>query len=215
MAVATSDLLEKGNGVAGYVIGGAEVEIVDQNGAVLPRGTEGRVRTRGVSAADGYVVSSLDRVEAFPKEGFCSGDLGVMMPEGYLIISGREGSVINLGGDKVSPEKIELALVDFPPVRDAGAFTLQTPMGIDRIMGAIVWNENVDRDACRKELHTFLQSKLAHQYIPRLFVELESIPRNHMGKIDRPKLKQVALEEIRKTQSASHQKNDTRPATVN
>ncbi|HVQ67000.1 MAG TPA: class I adenylate-forming enzyme family protein [Bradyrhizobium sp.] len=207
VAVATSELLEKGNGVAGYVIGGAEVEIVDRNGTVLPPGTEGLVRTKGASAADGYVVSTLDRVEAFPEEGFVSGDLGVMTTDGYLVISGREGSIINLGGDKVSPEKIELALVDFPPVRDAGAFTLQTPLGIDRIVGAIVWNDNIDRDACRQELHTFLQTKLTHQYIPKLFVELERIPRNHMGKIDRPALKSVATEAIRKTQELSQRKD--------
>ncbi|WP_199805410.1 hypothetical protein, partial [Bradyrhizobium lablabi] len=105
----------------------------------------------------------------------------------------------------VSPEKIELSLVDFPPVRDAGAFTLQTPLGIDRIVGAVVWHENIDRNACRQELHTFLQGKLAHQYIPKLFVELESIPRNHMGKIDRQALKQVATEAIRKTQQKSEE----------
>jgi acyl-coenzyme A synthetase/AMP-(fatty) acid ligase len=214
VAVATSELLERGDGVAGYVIGGAEVEIVDRNGSVLPPGTEGLVRTRGVSAAEGYVVGTLDRVETFPEEGFISGDLGVMTNEGYLVISGREGSVINLGGDKVSPEKIELALVDFPPVRDAGAFTLQTPLGIDRIVGAIAWNDNIDRDACRQELHTFLQSKLTHQYIPRLFVELESIPRNHMGKIDRLALKKVATEAIRKTQELSQQKNGKEQAAV-
>lgn len=207
VTVATSELLEKGNGVAGYIIGGAEVEIVDRNGTVLPHGTEGLVRTRGVSAADGYVVSTLDRVEPFPKEGFVSGDLGVMTTEGYLVISGREGSVINLGGDKVNPEKIELALVDYPPVRDAGAFTLQTPLGIDRIVGAIVWNDNIDRNACRQELHSVLQGKLPYQYIPKLFVELESIPRNHMGKIDRPALKSAATEAIRKTQELSRQKD--------
>ena len=58
------------------------------------------------------------------------------------------------------------------------------------------------------------QSKLAHQYIPKLFVELESIPRNHMGKIDRPSLKQVATEAIRKTQQASQQKSSEKPAAV-
>lgn len=214
VAVATSELLEKGNGIAGYIIGGAEVEIVDRNGTVLPPGTEGLVRTRGASAADGYVVTTLDCVEAFPKEGFVSGDLGVMTTDGYLIISGREGSVLNLGGDKVSPEKIELVLVDFPPVRDAGVFTIQTPLGIDRIVGAVVWNDNIDRDACRREIHTVLQSKLNHQYIPKLFVELESIPRNHMGKIDRPALKNVATEAIRKTQELSQQKNGKAQATV-
>ncbi|WP_082649648.1 AMP-binding protein, partial [Bradyrhizobium lablabi] len=69
VALASSELLENGNGVAGYLVGGAEVEIVDRSGAVLPPGTEGLIRTRGVSAADGYVVSTLDKVEAFPEEG--------------------------------------------------------------------------------------------------------------------------------------------------
>lgn len=199
VAVAPSELLGEINGVAGYVIGGAEVEIVDSDGKILPVGAEGRVRTRGVSAAEGYVDGTLDRVEAFPKEGFCLGDLGVIMPQGYLMISGRENAVINLGGDKISPERVELAIVDYPGIRDAGVFTLQTPLGLDRLIAAVVWDGSGHRETRMRDLHAFVAGKLPLQYIPKLFVTLGGIPRNHMGKIDRPALKQLATEALRKT----------------
>ena len=40
-----------------------EVDIVDHDGNVLPVGTEGRIRTRGVFSAEGYVHGRLDQVE--------------------------------------------------------------------------------------------------------------------------------------------------------
>lgn len=197
VAVAPPALLEKIDGLAGFIIGGAEVDIVDGEGIVLPAGTEGRVRTRGASAAEGYVHGTLDQIEFFPPEGACLGDLGVMSPHGYLLVTGRENSVINLGGDKVSPEKVELAICDFPGIREAGVFTLPTPLGIERLIAAVVWQSRDERDS-RRELHGFLSGKLPPHAVPRLFVELAAIPRNHMGKIDRAALRQAATEVLRK-----------------
>lgn len=198
VAVAPSELLEEIDGVAGYVIGGATVEIVDDDGRVLPVGEQGRVRTRGISAAEGYVDGTLNRMQAFPKEGFCLGDLGFMTPQHYLVISGRENAVINLGGDKISPEKLELAIVGCPGIRDAAVFTLRSPLGIDQLIAAVVWDENERPETRMRDLHTFLEDKLQPQYVPKLFVMLSEIPRNHMGKIDRSALKQAGTEVLRK-----------------
>jgi acyl-coenzyme A synthetase/AMP-(fatty) acid ligase len=201
VAAAPPALLERIEGLAGFIIGGAEVDIVDHDGNVLPVGTEGRIRIRGVSAAEGYVHGTLDQVEVFPHEGSCLGDLGIMSPHGYLLVSGRENSVINLGGDKVSPEKVELAIGDFPGIRDTGVLTLPTPLGIGRLIAAVVWQGSDERDAGHRGLIGFLNGKLPPHAVPRLFVELTTIPRNHMGKIDRPALRQAAIEELRKVKA--------------
>jgi hypothetical protein len=49
--------------------------ISSHDGNVLPVETEGRIRTRGVSAAEGYVHGRLDKEEVFPQEGSRLGDI--------------------------------------------------------------------------------------------------------------------------------------------
>jgi acyl-coenzyme A synthetase/AMP-(fatty) acid ligase len=97
----------------------------------------------------------------------------------------------------VSPEKVEIALADFPGIRDAGVFTLPTPLGIERLIAALVWESREARDTGSRELHGFLTGKLPPHAVPRLFVELAAIPRNHMGKIERAALRQAGTDVLR------------------
>ena len=52
-----------------------EVDIVDHDGNVLPVGTEGRIRTRGVFSAEGYVHGRLESGGVFLQEGSRLGDI--------------------------------------------------------------------------------------------------------------------------------------------
>lgn len=81
----------------------------------------------------------------FPEEGLCPGDIGAVTTAGVLVIAGRENSVVNLGGSKVSLERIEEALMSFGGIRDAAAFTYQNQLGINQLSRAVVWSENVER----------------------------------------------------------------------
>ncbi|MHC2390852.1 hypothetical protein ACVMFA_009503 [Bradyrhizobium liaoningense] len=53
--------------------------------------------------------------------------------------------MVNLGGSKVSLERIEEDLMSFGGIRDAAAFTYQNQLGINQLSGAVVWSENVER----------------------------------------------------------------------
>jgi acyl-CoA synthetase (AMP-forming)/AMP-acid ligase II len=58
-----------------------------------------------------------DRVDAAPiADGFLTGDIGRMTPDG-LVIMGRLMNCVNVGGTKVSPEEVEAVLLEFPTVR--------------------------------------------------------------------------------------------------
>jgi acyl-CoA synthetase (AMP-forming)/AMP-acid ligase II len=59
------------------------------------------------------------------------------MPDGMLVISGREGDVLNLGGDKVKPQVIEEVLTAFGPVSRA-VYTRPNALGVEEVW-AIVW----------------------------------------------------------------------------
>ena len=98
-----------------------------------------------------------------------------------LVISGRQKTVMNLGGDKVKPEFVEAVLSSFGGVEDAAAFTVINQFGIEEMWAAVVSRAGIDE----RSIHVHCQQKLPHNFVPVRFVRLDSIPRNEMGKIDR------------------------------
>ena len=76
----------------------------------------GLVAVRSLTAMTGYLYP--DRVDPEPvANGFVTGDIGRMTPDG-LVIVGRLANCVNVGGTKrVDPEEVEAVLLEFPAVR--------------------------------------------------------------------------------------------------
>jgi acyl-coenzyme A synthetase/AMP-(fatty) acid ligase len=197
VAVARMEVLKGIDGAVGYVAPGVSVDIVGENNQILSFGEIGRVRIRSPFAAQGYLRGDINNVEGFPNEGIIPGDLGSLSPDGLLVIMGRENSVINLGGNKLNPERVEAAITSFPQVRDAAISTFKNLMGIDQLVGVIVWSDNFNLDDLRKGLRSHLEKRISVGQIPRIFIEMPEIPRNDMGKIDRSELRIRALAMIK------------------
>ncbi|MDX2201746.1 MAG: fatty acid--CoA ligase family protein [Hyphomicrobiaceae bacterium] len=168
-------------GAVGPVIPGMTVEIVGAGGELLRPGHEGRVRIRGDAAVSGYYRDPETSQSKFDTKGFYPGDLGLMTPAGVLVITGRENAVINVGGDKISPERIEAAVVAFAGVSDAAVTTAQEPQGSPGIGCTIVWRGPENLEGLKEHLRQALPAR----FIPRTFRAVTSIPRNASGKIER------------------------------
>ncbi len=116
---------------------------------------------------------------------FYSGDIGSITKENLLIITGRQKTV--MGGDKVKPEIIEAVLTGFPGVEDAGALGFVNEYGLEEVWGAIVTAPGIDMT----QLHVHCQSRLPPSFVPRRFINVEALPKNDMGKIDRRRLQEL------------------------
>ena len=202
VATASMAVIEHIDGAVGYPVSGVSIDILDAEGKPLPAGKVSRICIRSKFAATGYTEGHLDNITRFPEAGVVPGDIGAMTPGGLLIVAGRESSVVNLGGSKVSLERIEAVLTSFVNVEDAGAFTFQNQMGINQLAGAVVWSRDTDRVSARKRLRAHLESVIPRAHLPNLFIELDEIPRNHMGKIDRERLKSRVLDTMTRTGTA-------------
>ena len=172
----------------GYVAPWMNVEIVDDGGRVLPPGKEGAVRIRGPYNVAGYVGDPLATARAFRDGWFHPGDIGYLTADRLLAITGREDAVLNIGGDKVSPEVTEEVLTSFPGVDQAAVFTVADELGIGVLCAAIVaaapWDEAALRGHCAQHVPGV--------YIPERIVSVDKIPRNEFGKIDRQALRELA-----------------------
>jgi acyl-coenzyme A synthetase/AMP-(fatty) acid ligase len=186
-------------GAVGHVAPWVTVQIADASGRALSPGQEGAVRIRGPFNVSGYVGDPQASARAFRDGWFYPGDLGRLTEAGVLVITGREDAVLNVGGDKVSPELTEEALMSFAGISDAAVFSLDDEFGIGVLCAGIVatspWDENAVLAHCARHV--------TGAYVPARVVAVDRIPRNQSGKIDRQALKEQALRQIAKTVSPS------------
>jgi acyl-coenzyme A synthetase/AMP-(fatty) acid ligase len=156
-----------------------ELQIVDDNDNPLPAMSVGHIRYRW----DGMGTSYYKKPEAtarFFKDGyFYPGDLGFIDQEGRLLLEGRSSDVINLGGVKINPERVESIALAQLGVLDCAAFASVSASGVEELGIALV----VDSDFSQENFEKAMEAKSPHPLRKAHIVSL--IPRSEMGKIQR------------------------------
>ena len=170
----------------GFITPGVVVQIVDSSGTILPPGQEGSVRVKSEYAVDSYFRSPAASSKVFRDGWFYPGDFGVLNPEGMLVITGREETVLNLGGDKMRPEPIELTLSKFKDVIEAAVFAAPNEYGNNEVCAAVVCRERPDEQALRAHCQALMP-----RFVPVRFHFVDNLPHNEMGKIDRRLLQEL------------------------
>jgi acyl-CoA synthetase (AMP-forming)/AMP-acid ligase II len=176
-------------GAAGYVTPGSRIEIVDDADQAVPHGSEGIVRVTSEFLVDRYIDDPVETAKVFRDGWFYPGDIGSLTADNLLIISGRQNDVLNAGGGKFAAEKIEAALVSFKGVNNAAVFMETNKVGVDEVWAAIVSNEPVDPEALR----AYCRARIPTVFVPAHVVALDALPVNTMGKVDRPRVKEIVL----------------------
>jgi len=95
-----------------------QVEIMDESGALLPRGAAGEIVVRGDIVMQGYYKDPKATEEAFRFGWLHTGDVGRFDDEGYLHIVDRRKDMIISGGFNVFSAEVEQAILALPGVQD-------------------------------------------------------------------------------------------------
>jgi acyl-coenzyme A synthetase/AMP-(fatty) acid ligase len=182
-AYALADQLADIEGATGYVVPGAEVEIVDDDRNRLAPGSEGIVRIRANWQAQSFPPGAESD---FSDGWFYPGDRGHMTPDGLLVISGRNSDVINAGGLKLAPEVIEEILLNHPTVAEVGAFGVMGASGIEEICVAVIARAPLSEQ--------LLIDWAAERNVPvsQVFF-VDALPKTSLGKIQHSVLRQQLM----------------------
>jgi acyl-coenzyme A synthetase/AMP-(fatty) acid ligase len=175
-------------GAVGFVLPDAKAEIVDDADRPVKRGSEGIVRVRTEQVVDGYFRDQATSARHFRDGWFYSGDVGYLRSDGLLVVTGRQETLLNVGGDKVNPEIVEEVLASHPAIADSAVVTIPNELGIEEIHALIVARAAFDETDLRKHCAQTLQ----RIFTPVRFVAVERIPRNDMAKIERGRLMELA-----------------------
>jgi acyl-coenzyme A synthetase/AMP-(fatty) acid ligase len=186
VAAGPVNLIAQVPGAVGFVAPDVVIEIVDDADNALPVGAEGRVRIKSPYSVTEYFGDRVGSTEAFRGEWFYPGDVGSLAANRMLFISGRSNSVINIGGDKIKPELVEEVLVRLGKIQEAAVFAHADSLGIAELWAAVVLFPHAALDV--RALQSLCAISLGRPYAPRRIIQVASLPKNRVGKLDRSKL---------------------------
>jgi fatty-acyl-CoA synthase len=192
---AIDDPIERRVSTVGRIMPHLEVKIVDGEGRIVPRGTNGEILTRGYSVMAGYWNDPERSREAVDAGGWMhTGDLGVIDDEGYCNIVGRIKDLVIRGGENIYPREIEEFLFRHPEIESAQVFGVPDDRFGEELC---VWiklraGATLDADGVR----AFCQGQIAHYKIPRYVYFVEEFPMTVTGKIQKFIMREQAMKDL-------------------
>jgi fatty-acyl-CoA synthase len=158
----------------------------------VPRGQAGELCTRGYSVMCGYWNDEKATHAAIDEAGWMhSGDLAVMEESGYVHIVGRLKDMIIRGGENISPREIEEVLVTHADVSEAQVIGVPNHKYGEEVMA---WVRPRPGTTLKEEgLTAFCRAHLAAFKVPRYWRFVETFPMTVTGKIQKYRLRQMAI----------------------
>ena len=162
--------------------------VVDDNWEPIESSSEhtGAIATGGNMNSPGYWEDEEETAKAIKDGVVFSKDIGYVDSDGDIILLGRKGDIINVGGNKVSPEEIENAAKKLEQVADCGCIGVP-----DKTKGQVpklFVQMNPDADFDIKLIRSFLTASLEPYKVPVYIEKIEKIPRTFNGKLLRKEL---------------------------
>ncbi|MHC1773955.1 MAG: AMP-binding protein [Lentimicrobium sp.] len=165
---------------------------------------DGEILASGPNIMKGYFNRPEETAEVLQDGWLYTGDLGYFDKDGFLFITGRKKEIIILSnGKNVNPTEIESRLLEFPLVKDCGVFFRD-----DMLQVVIIPNPDLipadnpsDTEAkFRKEvIEPFNNSVSPYKKLMRFFITREELPRTRLGKLQRFRLSDLAVEQQEET----------------
>lgn len=162
---------------------GPQIRIAGPDGLPVPASAVGEVWLRGSTVVRGYLGDPRITAANFTDGWLRTGDLGSVSDDGDLSIRGRIKELINRGGEKISPERVEGVLASHPNVIEVAVFGVPHPMYGESVGAAIVPRESDPPTA--EQLTEFCRERLAAYEIPATFQMASELPHTAKGSLDR------------------------------
>ncbi|KAM0430348.1 hypothetical protein ACHAQK_010679 [Fusarium lateritium] len=204
-----------GSFIIGRPIRGVQNWIVDPNNynRLVPIGAVGELVIEGPQVARGYRNDPVKTSAVFitdpsftadvgPKVSgrrmYRSGDLVRYNADGRIAILGRGDSQIKIRGQRVDLGEIESCIVKLMPKVQIAVVEYLHLSGNQRALVATLEfldNERSDEADYSKWLKKSLAERLPAYMVPRLYLEIDKVPKNVSGKIDRKAVRQFMITE--------------------
>ena len=199
----TDDPLEVRVSTVGSAMPEIECKIVDpETGEDCPDEVIGEFVARGYNIMKGYYKMPKATASAIDRDGWLhTGDLACRTPEGNYRITGRLKDMIIRGGENIYPKEIEEFLYTHPKVSDVQVIGVPDKAMGEEIMACIILKEG--ETSTEQEMKQFVLDHMAKHKVPKYISFVDGFPMNDAGKIQKYKMREMAIEQLGLQQAAS------------
>lgn len=171
-----------------------EVKVLNpETGEECPVNEQGEICCRGYNVMKGYYKNPEATAQVIDANGFMhSGDLGVKDEHGNYRITGRIKDMIIRGGENISPKEVEDYLYRMPGVRDVQVVAVASERYGEDVGAFIIQKEGYDLTT--EDVRDYCKGHIAKYKIPRYVFFVDSFPLTGSGKIQKYRLREMALE---------------------
>ncbi|WP_151669341.1 AMP-binding protein [Nitrincola schmidtii] len=188
-------------GTAGELLNMTRIRIIDDEGQALPEGEIGEIQVLGPQVMMGYWNQPDETRRVINEEGWLStGDIGLISADGKLKILDRKKELICVSGFKIFPSEIERLVCSIPGVEDCAAVGIPDPLTGERIKLFVVTRST---SVTPEIVRNYCKERLTGYKVPNCIEFCSALPRSPVGKVQRGKLKDLALRLSQGTQRHS------------
>jgi acyl-coenzyme A synthetase/AMP-(fatty) acid ligase len=181
-------------GSVGRAVPGVKLVLRRDDGGGLSPGEEGRLYADSPATAIGYWDDEEATAEAFRDGWLDTGDVMRVDDSGYYYFCGRRKQIIVHDGSNICPQEIEGVLVEHPSVANAGVIGIHDAIHGENVRAYVVF-EPTAQAPTSQELIRFARERVGYK-APEEIVQLDELPINATGKVDRAALIRMAERSI-------------------
>ncbi|HVW35231.1 MAG TPA: hypothetical protein VHL53_22045 [Acidimicrobiia bacterium] len=168
------------------------IEIVGEDGAVLPANEVGTVYIRNLIGGDFSYHGAPDKTaEAHREPGVMTvGDVGYLDDDGYLFLCDRKIDMVISGGVNIYPAEIEAVLVNHPAVLDVAVFGIPNDEFGEEVKAVVQPAPGHEpSDGLAADLLAYARGHLGGYKVPRSIDFATEFPRTETGKLEKRRLR--------------------------
>jgi acyl-CoA synthetase (AMP-forming)/AMP-acid ligase II len=173
-------------GTVGRPLPGIDVALLGDDGRPTHNGT-GEVLVRGANVMRGYLNRPSETADALRDGWLHTGDVGHFDEDGYLVLVDRVKDMIIRGGENIYPKEIENVLYRHSAVLEAAVVGRpHDVLGEEPVAFIVLRSETT---TVQDELRALCTAELAAYKRPREIIVMDTLPKNPVGKISKPALR--------------------------
>lgn len=175
------------------------VYVLDKDNRLAPVGVAGELCIAGRQVAKGYLNNPELTAEKFIANPYAdsadnsvlykSGDIVRYLPDGNIDFVGRRDFQVKIRGFRIELAEIERCIRSYSGIKDAAVIAQEESGGGKRVVAYIAADAPVDVPS----LNAFIETTLPAYMVPSATMQLDQIPLNQNGKVNRKALPRIQI----------------------
>ena len=181
---------ERRAGAVGQALPGVECKLFDEyDSPITEEAVAGEIRIKGENVFLEYWNNATATKESMRDGWFCTGDVAVLEDHYYRIMGRSSVDIIKTGGYKLSALEIEGVLLTHDDIAEVAVIGVADDTWGEAVTAFIAVKAGTTLEY--EALKEWCDGKMSSYKIPKSLVLIDALPRNAMGKVTKPALKEM------------------------